>query len=71
MRRPGVVGFPLPQALEKARAEGWQVDCQDTRPPWPGTPRGEARVIGERILGEGRVLLICAYEDYEREKERQ
>lgn len=61
---PSLVGYRRAEAEEKARAAGWNPVGQETAPPWPGQGAGAQRVVGQRLVSEGNLLLVYCYEDY-------
>lgn len=56
---PRVIGYSAGEAEEVLAATGWRVSVRVTSPP-RGAPAGPLRVIGQRIVSDGRAELTVA-----------
>jgi hypothetical protein len=67
MNVPDVIGYVLDEALTKIGEKGFFIDnIFVTKPVKATNPLGIARVVRISLIGETKLQLVVAYQDYEK-----
>ena len=67
MEVPDVIGYVLDEALTKIGEKGFYIDkILITKPVKATNPLGIARVVRLSVIGETKLQLVVAYQDYEK-----
>ena len=62
---PDVIGFVLDKALNEIRERGFFIDkVLITKPVKATEPLGIARVVRLSVVGEAKLQVVVAYQDY-------